>query len=310
MGLSCTQRTRIWLFWGAIAAVIIGFLLLVTLLPLSFEEVNHDEYGIHWRNVLHKLDGNTPLEEGRHLLAPDSKIYFYPSKHVLSEDQYFCMTSDGVEIAITIAVQYVYSKQEIVPCFNEFGESDRSKSFVELTIVDAVRDACANVTAADFFAQRGTVENLIVNSVSQHLIDSQSHVTSGGATQLKNFEYPDAFGNIIQQIQTTEQEIQVLINQRAQRITEAETDLARELVLKETHIREAEVNADGIIFQAEQAAIAQATFWNKTADAYELAFLNYKGNSSATFDEFITDYLMTSLLSLFDAPVVSLTTAT
>lgn len=310
MSLTCEQRTKIWLLWSAIVFGIIGFFLLVTLLPLSFKEVNHDEYGIHWRNVLFKVDDSDPLEEGRHLLKPDSHVYLYPAKNVLYEDNYFCMSSDGVEIHVTIAVQYIYNKHEIVTTFNEFGESDKSETFVQLTIVDAVRDACSNVTAADFFLRRGTVEGLIVHMVSNHLVDSGTHVTSGGSTQLKNFQYPPSFGNVIEEIQATEQQIQVLLNRREQELTAAETVLRQAEVKKGTKIREAEISSQAIVFEAEQDALAQATFWNKTADAYELAFENYKGSGSATFDDFVNDYLFSNLLSQFDAPVVSLTSTT
>lgn len=292
---------------GISVSLVIGVVLLVTLLPLSVKQVNHDEYGIHWRKVLHNIDGDLPLGEGRHLLKPDSKLFMYPSKNVLSENTYLCMTKDGVEIEVTITVQFVYDKNEIIDAFNEFGEALNSNSFIEETIIDSVLDACANSTAADFYSKRGIVENLIVNSVGDHLINSKSHVTSGGSTQLKNFKYPDEFGNIIQQIQATEQQIQVLLNQRVQKITEAETNLAREKVIKNTKIQEAEINSNIILFKANQDATAQKFFWNKTADAYELAYNNYKGNGSSTFDDFIQDYLMTSLLSQFDSPVISLT---
>lgn len=268
-----------------------SLIVMVALLSLSILNVAQDEWAINYGKVSRTVRGDV-LGPGRVTLQPDSKLFVYKNTFVPWDLIIDCWTADGLDVTLDITIQTRYIETELIAILFEFGDEDNFKIYVDHILKKLLRESCSNFTSFDYYNQRGLIQTDMLRRIDQQLPKLGTHITSGGYLQLRNIQLPVSFNQAILDKRSAEQDINVAINQRAQQIIIANTNLNQAINQGTTLTNNAKLQANAVAFDAQQQALAIAAKYRQRLEVYQTSMTNLQMNAS----DFVKNILVSNLI--------------
>ena len=285
--------------------VLVVIPLTITLVVTSLKRVEHDEYALEFNGYDPTLKPKV-WEEGRIVMKPDSHLVKFNRKIVpidfTGPDVVRCWTSDGLQMELTLKVQYQIIKDELFDLVNdEFRREKRFKKYLVSFIAGSFMDSCSNFTAEEYFTKRKHIDLFMHERLSVDVVNAKAHIEVV-FVQLENAQHPQLFVTAVENKQVAQQDVEKAKNERDEILINAET---RELEAEQEAlilINQAKADSTATIFAAEENAAAKYQFWVERTLAYENVMLGLGYNSS----QFVNDYLTAQVLQGADSPVIQL----
>ncbi len=212
-----------------------------------------------------------------------------------------CLTADKVEATLTVALQYQYPKEIIVPIImKRFDTEKQYLQFARDNMESVIIRTCALLPSEEFYSNRSDIEA----SLDAHVVES---ITDSGIglivqlLQLTNIDFPSSFADVIKQKQIVQQQEIQQLNNRATAITAATTLL----LTAQQQAAQKIINADLIANITLRQAIVQEQviqmYWIETGTA--LAEVKSSLNLS---DNGIVQYLAYQTVGTSTNPVINM----
>lgn len=294
---SASDKKITWTVVGVCIGVALVIIMIV-LLALSILNVAQDEWALNYGKVTRQLRGS-PMGPGRYTLQPDSKLMTYKNTFTQWDVIFDCWTSDGLDITLDVAIQTRYVEDELDDILFEFGDEDAFAIYIDHVLKKLMRETCSNYTSFDYYNQRGNIQTDMLNRIDHQLPLLGTHLTTGGFLQLRNIKLPDVFNQAILDKRSAEQDIAVAINQRAQQIIIANTNLSLAINQGTIITNNAALQASAVLFDAQQQALALSAKYSQRAAVYQIAMDNLRLNAT----EYVKNILLGKLIE--DSTAVS-----
>lgn len=283
---NCTCKKITWIVVGLSLAIVT-----IVLLALSILTVAQDEWALNYGKVTRHVRGDI-LGPGRYTLQPDSYLITYKNTFRQWDLIFDCWTSDGLDITLDVAIQTRYVEKELYDILFEFGDEDAFSIYVDHVLKKVMRETCSNYTSFDYYNRRGIIQSDMLYKLDNQLPKLGTHITTGGYLQLRNIQLPTIFNQAILDKRSAEQDISVAINQRAQQIIIANTALSQAINQGLVVTNNAKLQADAVLFDAQQQALAITAKYQQRLAVYTIAMNNLKMNAT----EYVKDILVNKLL--------------
>lgn len=268
--------------WKKILFIILSISIIIVssvLIGLSVLNVAQDEWALHYGRTTRHIRGDV-LGPGRYFLKPDSSLITYKNTFVQWDLIFDCWTSDGLDITLDVAIQTRYVESELIDILFEFGDEDAFMPYVSNVLKKVMRETCSNYTSFDYYNQRGIIQSDMLYRLENQLPQLGTHITTGGYLQLRNIKLPDVFNQAILDKRSAEQDISVAINQRAQQLIIAQTAFSQAINQGTIMTNNAALQAQAILFDADQKAQATLIAYQKRLAVYSAAMNNLRMNAT------------------------------
>lgn len=239
---------------------VIGVILFIVLLAVSIKDIDDDRLGVPYGKVSRTL--GQVQEAGKRAYPPDTKIFMFDRKQVDNTLELDCITMDGLVVDMTVVAQYRFLKNELRTVVLDYGNQEAVDSYVDIIAQDAVRDVCARFNGAQMFSERGIVEQLVVQNVTQAINQADAHVEAG-FVQLKNIALPKDLLAAIKAVQISAEDSGVAITERNQALTTARTAKAQAESAAQIKMVQSQAEADSVLIDAQNKAGARAIVWTE-----------------------------------------------
>lgn len=147
---------------------LIGALLLVILLPMSFSYLDFYEYGFARRRTTGNVDTLYVYAGGRHFIGPDFEFKeFYSAAKFVTFLHIPIFTTDNLEVKITAELQYFLIKDDLRllhDAYDVFYES-----IVANNAKDAIKNSITKFDTDEFISNRSVIQNDLFLGVRQRL---------------------------------------------------------------------------------------------------------------------------------------------
>lgn len=153
---------------GAIVIGIIGAILLVILLPMSFSYLDFYEYGFARRRTTGNVDTKRVYAGGRHFIGPDFEFKeFYAAAQFVSFLHIPIFTTDNLEVKITAELQYFLIKEDLKLLHDAYDVF--YQSIVVNNAKDAIKNSITKFDTDEFIYNRSVIQNDLFLGVRQRL---------------------------------------------------------------------------------------------------------------------------------------------
>lgn len=282
-----------------VTASIAVAVLTITLLAVSIKQVNEGTVAVVYLDLSEQFSGD-PITPGFHTLPPDNRLYVFETRFQNFDLFMQCRSGDGIHIQVQTTFQYNFEISSLIKSMKTFGEKENTINHMRRQGRAAINKACSYYDAVDFTRNRALVELNMSRTIEDAMNQSNAFVNVG-AFQFRNFEYPREFQDAVTQKQRTEQQKDVVINQRPGIIILATTHLRQAQEAVQILINDANAQSNTLIDSARITANATLSSWNQTILQLKLQMQNLGMN----FTDF-TKYLMTTLIKNAKHPIVNL----
>ncbi|GAQ90589.1 hypothetical protein KFL_006590020 [Klebsormidium nitens] len=145
---------------------VIGCLLMVILLPLSFVTLDYTEYGLVQRRSTGKVYLNKPVYYGgRHFLGPDIKFRKFPADaQFIQLLQIDAVSADKLDTIIDVEFAFFLVRNEVVALKIELDQS--YEQVIRNTALAAIKNTAVTFNTADYFLNRTLIEASFFKAVS------------------------------------------------------------------------------------------------------------------------------------------------
>lgn len=166
-----------------LSSVVIGILLTVILLTISFSYVEYYQYGLNQRRTTGKVNTERVYPRGRYFTGPDHKFLKYPADthfvHIEEMSVFSASTgsnaSIGLEFNIDVYFTYQIIEEEVGTLHRELATS--YENVVLSRVKDAIKNKAIFVTFNEFFQDRVRVESSLQEAVESRLdVKPKTHV--------------------------------------------------------------------------------------------------------------------------------------
>ncbi|XP_045168927.2 uncharacterized protein LOC123531754 [Mercenaria mercenaria] len=148
--------------------VVIGVILLVIILPLSFVTLEYYEYGFAKARSTGTVDTSTVYSGGKHFLGPNYEFKkFKADAHYLDLKEIRVFTADKLEVSITAHAQY-FLRQDELPLLHDAYDI-YYEDVMKTSAVDALKGAIPIYVTTELITKRPEIERVIYDAVRQRL---------------------------------------------------------------------------------------------------------------------------------------------
>lgn len=152
---------------GAIAGII-GALLLIILLPMSFSYLDFYEYGFARRRTTGSVDTDTVYAGGRHFVGPDHEFKeFYAAAQYVYFGHIPIFTTDNLQVSISVELQYFLIKEDLKLLHDTF--DIRYQSIVVGNAKDALKNSVTKFDTDEFISNRSVIQDELLRGVRERL---------------------------------------------------------------------------------------------------------------------------------------------
>lgn len=174
---------------------ILGLLLLVILLPLSFSYIDYYEYGLKQRKSTGRVSTDIVYTSGRYLNGPDFKFLKYQADaHLVHLDDVGVFSDGGannVGLSFRIDVDFTYKlKQDEIGLLHR----DLAKTYKNVILArtnDAIKNSATSVPFDDYFKNRKGVEQQFREAVQSRWDTEPSMHAELGQFHLGRIKIPE-----------------------------------------------------------------------------------------------------------------------
>merc|ERR1712070_978315 len=195
----CTREPLVkWIIIGTCCGLLV--LLAIILIACSLERIEATEVGLEYNSPQGSLSKEY-LTEGLHAKAPFGTFVIW-------------------SVQSTVEIKAVYN---LTMKFVDFGSYN---NLVRLYSRSAIRHACSKFTAQEYQTQRGAVQKTMRTTVVSRMVAPpvQANVLE---LQLTNIERPEGYETVVDLKEKARTDINRVQNQRAQSLTQANTNLLK-----------------------------------------------------------------------------------
>jgi regulator of protease activity HflC (stomatin/prohibitin superfamily) len=241
---------------AVIVTVVLGLLLMVILMPLSFHRVNFDEVAVSYDKVSREL-GTKILREGLHDLGPSgSLIVLKTTQRTASAENLKALTNDGMLVNLDIQVSYTIKIDEVFAIIDEFTDQEGHDRFLDALCESVIRDTSVKFSARAFYLQREDFQTALLNDITTAFSTYNVHATPN-IVQVVNIDLPNSVESALHNTTVSQQDVQNALTERAQDVQEAQirlnlTKQQSDLLLLDADRQVAQINQ-----QTEQAVLTQ-----------------------------------------------------
>lgn len=264
---------------------------MISLLSLYVSyQVEQSEYAVGYDT--YNMEFTKIYEQGKYPIRVGEKMIIIKRTLQDFNEDLTCMTKDKILLNLTIGLQYQYQKDDLVDkILKEFSSIDNFNGFLFDRITSSIIDSCLEYNAEQYYTERSAIDRHIYNGLISDINDHNLGV-SIGFFQLINIKYPSEISNAIAEKQNIEQESLTAKNERASKLTDANTELLEMQRQADIQIINAYASANITLNQATTNSQIQQILWKNRAYAYlhanEILGLNSTG---------LVEYIQTDLIS-------------
>lgn len=287
-------------FYGYVCFWIIGILSLsgittmITLLamyvsyPVAQSEyaVGYDTYNMKFTKIYEQ--GKYPIRVGEEMIIIERTLQDF-------NRDLTCMTKDKILIGLSIGLQYQYQRDDLIDkILKEFSSVNNFETFLFDRITSSIINSCLAYDAEEYYTKRSSIDRHMYNRL---IIDINNYDLGAtiGFFQLINIQYPVQISNAISQKQNIEQEALTITNERASKLTEANTKKLEMERKADIQIINANIASNITLNQAQANFQIQQVLWDNRAYAYSHAKDVLGLNSTE-----LIDYIQSDLISKSD----------
>jgi len=293
--------------WISCVFISIGLILFVVLLPLSFQVIQHDQFGIKYNKVSREVDTSKIYTEGRNYITPGETIFVYSRRFNTvdfsqTSSAVDCLSNDGIYVTLQLTFQYQIIQADLFDILFEFGQMGDYDSYVQLIAKESIRQTCSYFPVAEFAIARGDVATALQQNLTAMFNTSNAHCVAG-LLQLSDVQYPQAYSDAIAATQRAQQDYINAVNERPNQLVQANTTLSVANYTAYQNIVAANASATAVLQLANADALAITQTWIQRANAYKDVMLALNMNST----EFVNVYFKSYILQQLPNPVISFT---
>ncbi|KXJ14793.1 uncharacterized protein LOC110238397 [Exaiptasia diaphana] len=158
---SCMRCTASILF-------VIGVILLVVLLPMSFGNVEYYQIALVKQKSTGKVDLSRVYSSGRYLIGPDYTFKtFEADAHFETLNQVSTYSADKVEVTVSCTFQYFLKPEDLADLHQEYDVY--YKPVIKSTANAVIKGVATDIPVGDFIRKREIVESKLFKAVADRL---------------------------------------------------------------------------------------------------------------------------------------------
>jgi hypothetical protein len=230
--------------------------------------VEQDEYVVKYNTFTNTFDG--VLTQGRFATALGTEFFHF--KRVLQNIELFnikCMSRDKVIINLHSVMQIQYDPRYLVSILLEQYDTEvHYKALLTAIIKSVILNTCLDWNVEQFYMERSKIDNSMYNKLIQNV-----NVTSLGTQlmffQLVDIQFPVEYSDLIKEKQNVEQNIQTALNDRVNKLTQAQTIIVVNTKEASINLVNANKTANIRMNNADTVAKQIKVLWETRASTYE-----------------------------------------
>merc|ERR1711988_963568 len=200
-------------------------ILAIILIACSVETIDSTEMGIAY-NAPQAVLASEVKEEGLHGKPPFGYFILWPRTHQTLHQELKGLSKDGVVISVTVAFQYKVNEKELQRLTLDYKDFDNYKVNLQKKSRSGIRNACMDFLAQEFQTKRAAVQTAMFDKVKERL-DAGLMYAFVLDLQLTSVDRPAAYEAAVDAKENARNEIDLARNLRAQKLTQANTNLMR-----------------------------------------------------------------------------------
>jgi regulator of protease activity HflC (stomatin/prohibitin superfamily) len=209
---------------GGVCCLLIVIMTII-LIACSVETIDSTEMGIAY-NAPQAILEDKVKEEGLHGKPPFGYFILWPRTHQTMHQTVNGMSSDGVVVKVEVAFQYKVDEKSLQRLTLDYKDVDYYKDVLQLVSRSGIRNACMKYKAQEFQTKRAAVQTTMFDEV-------QGRIKKGKMNsfvldlQLTSVDRPDKYEKAVDDKENARNAIDLVTNLRAQKMTQAYTNLAK-----------------------------------------------------------------------------------
>lgn len=257
----------------SINIIIIGILIFMLALPLNIQKVEQDEFAIQYNTITNKFYDDV-LTQGIYLKPLN--IEFYKFKRTLQNievDGLECMTRDKVILKLHVILQIQYYSESLKNIIlTQYSEDSNYKDLINSLTYSTILNSCLYWSVEQYYMDRSKIDNMMFNQLMSNI-----NISSIGSQviffQLVDIKFPDSYSELIKEKQNIEQNKQTALNDRTNKITQAQTEIIVSKKNAQINLINANMTSNIILNKANLMKEQIINFWN-----YRTNYLNQVSN--------------------------------
>lgn len=285
-GFACFWILGILLFGGIVT--MITLLSMYVSYPVAQSEyaVGYDNYNMKFTKIYEQ--GKYPIRVGEEMIIIERTLQDF-------NRDLTCMTKDKILIGLSVGLQYQYQREDLIDkILKEFSSVDNFKTFLFDRITSSIINSCLAFDAEEYYTERSIIDRYMYNRLITD-VNNYDLGASIGFFQLINIQFPVEISNAITQKQNIEQEALTSTNERASKLTEANTKKLEMERQADIQIINAYATSNITLNQAKTNFQIQQVLWENRAFAYSHAKDVLGLNSTQ-----LVEYIQSDLISKSD----------
>jgi len=196
-------------------------ILSIILIACSVETIDSTEMGIAYNAPQAVLDSEVK-EEGLHGKPPFGYYILWPRTHQTMHQTLSGMSKDGVVVSVEVAFQYKVTENKLMPLTMDYKTFDFYEKILKLKSRSGIRNACMKYMAQEFQTKRAAVQVSMEEDVTTRLVEGGMHAIIFDL-QLTSVDRPPSYELAVDAKENAKNQIDLVTNQRNQKITAAKT---------------------------------------------------------------------------------------
>ena len=275
-----------------IFVVVCGLLLLVILLPLSLQRVSYNEVAIRYDKVSRDL-GTKLLREGLQDVGPSGTLLtFETSQRDASFIGFSALTSDGLQISLSIVVTYSINVSFVFNILNDFGNQQAHDVYIYSVCADAIYTTTSMTSTNDFYLKRQTFQQNLQNAIST-IFATYSVYADLYFVQVININLPPGIQDSLTNTTIAQQDVVNAASERGAAIQQAQINFDLATSQANITILQAELNSAVVDQQAAQSVLAIQS----RLELRSQSFVNVSQTLGNGGDFFVLSYLKPLVLA-------------
>jgi regulator of protease activity HflC (stomatin/prohibitin superfamily) len=210
-----------------ITCLAIIFPILFFILPLHVNRVvEQDEYVVKYNTWTNQFDNDHILTQGRY--ATPFGVEFFKFKRTLQNielDELECMTMDKVILRLNVILQIQYYPEYLIgTVLRQYGTNSNYKNLIVTIANSTILNTCLQWSVEQYYMDRSKIDNSmyleLVSNINKTTIQTQVVFF-----QLVDIKFPDSYSDLIKEKQNIEQNKQTALNDRTNKLTQAQTQI-------------------------------------------------------------------------------------
>jgi regulator of protease activity HflC (stomatin/prohibitin superfamily) len=248
--------------------------------------VGYDTYNMEFTKIYEQ--GKYPIRVGEEMIIIERTLQDF-------NQDLTCMTKDKILIELKFSLQYQYNRDDLIDkILMEFSSVSNFNGFLFDRMISSIVNSCLAYNAEEYYTERSSIDRYVYN---QLIIDINEYNLGAnvGFFQLINIQFPIQISNAIDEKQNIEQEALTAKNERATKLTEANTKKLEMERQADIQIINANTVANVTLNQAMSNSQIQQVLWENRAYTYAHADEVLGLNSTE-----LVEYVQADLISKSD----------